>query len=159
MLFPYDILGKMCIRDRLDTPAVPSGGGGGSSNDLPWGRREDEDEREWARRCAREAAKMCIRDRARIRWAFPKEFADNISSPISQCIETKGKYCLLYTSRAATVSAASMRTWPNHGARYKIILLWTTSSGTNRTITKRNMNRNTPKRISPCLTGRKRRKI
>lgn len=47
----------------------------------------------------------------------------------------------------------------NHGARYKIIPLWTTSSGTNRTITKRNMNRNTPKRISPCLTGRKRRKI
>ncbi|MDU1635163.1 MAG: relaxase, partial [Bacteroides ovatus] len=42
----------------LDTPAVPSGGGGGSSNDLPWGRREDEDEREWARRCAREAARV-----------------------------------------------------------------------------------------------------
>ena len=36
----------MCSSD-LDTPAVPSGGGGGSSNDLPWGRREDEDEREW----------------------------------------------------------------------------------------------------------------
>ena len=41
----------------LDTPAVSSGGGGGS-NDLPWGRREDEDEREWARRCAREAARV-----------------------------------------------------------------------------------------------------
>ena len=33
--------------------------------------------------------------------------------------------------------------------------LWTTSSGTNRTITKRNMNRSTPKRTSPCLTGGK----
>lgn len=43
----------------LDAPAVPSGGGGGgSSSDLPWGRREDEDEREWARRCAREAARV-----------------------------------------------------------------------------------------------------
>ena len=42
----------------LDVPAVPSGGGGGSSSDLPWGRREDEDEREWARRCARQATKM-----------------------------------------------------------------------------------------------------
>ena len=43
----------------LDTPAVPSGGGGGGdSNDLPWGRREDEDEREWARRCAREAERV-----------------------------------------------------------------------------------------------------
>ena len=42
----------------LDTPAVSSGGGGGGSNDLPWGRREDEDEREWARRCAREAARV-----------------------------------------------------------------------------------------------------
>lgn len=43
----------------LDTPAVPSGdGGGGGSNDLPWGRREDEDEREWARQCAREAERV-----------------------------------------------------------------------------------------------------
>lgn len=43
----------------LDTPAVPSGGGGGGgSNDLPWGRREDEDDQEWARRCAREAERM-----------------------------------------------------------------------------------------------------
>lgn len=42
----------------LDVPAIPSGGGGGSSSDLPWGRREDEDEREWARRCARQAARM-----------------------------------------------------------------------------------------------------
>lgn len=39
-------------------PAVPaSGGGGGGSSDLPWGRREDEDEREWARRCVRAAAR------------------------------------------------------------------------------------------------------
>ena len=38
--------------------AAPSGGGGGGSSDLPWGRREDEDDREWARRCAREAERM-----------------------------------------------------------------------------------------------------
>ena len=39
-------------------PVVPAGGGGvGGSSDLPWGRREDEDEREWARRCARAAAR------------------------------------------------------------------------------------------------------
>lgn len=42
----------------MSAQAAPSGGGGGSSSDLPWGRREDEDEREWARRCAREAARM-----------------------------------------------------------------------------------------------------
>ena len=29
-----------------------------TSSDLPWGRREDEDDREWARRCAREAERM-----------------------------------------------------------------------------------------------------
>lgn len=40
----------------LDTSAVLSRGGGGSdSNDQPWGGREDE--REGARRCAREAAR------------------------------------------------------------------------------------------------------
>lgn len=42
----------------MSAQAAPSGGGGGSSNDLPWGRREDEDDREWVRRCAREAEKM-----------------------------------------------------------------------------------------------------
>ncbi|KAA3159973.1 relaxase, partial [Akkermansia sp. BIOML-A63] len=42
----------------MSAQAAPSGGGGGGSSDLPWGRREDEDDREWARRCAREAEKM-----------------------------------------------------------------------------------------------------
>ena len=39
----------------MSVPAVPSGGGGGTSNDLPWGREEDEDEMEHARKCARAA--------------------------------------------------------------------------------------------------------
>lgn len=42
----------------MSAQAAPSGGGGGGSCDLPWGRREDEDDREWARRCAREAERM-----------------------------------------------------------------------------------------------------
>ena len=42
----------------MSAQAAPSGGGGGGSSDLPWGRREDEDDREWARRCVREAEKM-----------------------------------------------------------------------------------------------------
>lgn len=41
----------------MSVPAVPSGGGGGTSNDLPWGRKEDEDEMDRARRCARAAIK------------------------------------------------------------------------------------------------------
>lgn len=41
----------------MNVPAVPSGGGGGTSNDLPWGRKEDEDEMEHARRCAYAAIK------------------------------------------------------------------------------------------------------
>lgn len=41
----------------MDTPVVPSGGGGGSRDESPWGRREDEDDREWARRCARMAVR------------------------------------------------------------------------------------------------------
>lgn len=41
----------------MSVPAVPSGGGGGTSNDLPWGRNEDEDEMERARRCAHTATK------------------------------------------------------------------------------------------------------
>jgi hypothetical protein len=42
----------------MSAQAAPSGGGGGDSNDLPWGRRADADDREWARRCAREAERM-----------------------------------------------------------------------------------------------------
>lgn len=41
----------------MDVPTVPSGGGGGTSGDLPWGRKEDEDEMERARRCVRTAIK------------------------------------------------------------------------------------------------------
>lgn len=41
----------------MSVPAFPSGGGGGTSNDLPWGRKEDEDEMDRARRCARAAIK------------------------------------------------------------------------------------------------------
>lgn len=40
-----------------DTPVVPSSVGGGSNEESPWGRKEDEDDREWARRCARMAAR------------------------------------------------------------------------------------------------------
>lgn len=39
----------------MNVPAAPSGGGGGTSSDLSWGRKEDEDEMERARRCARAA--------------------------------------------------------------------------------------------------------
>ena len=43
----------------LDTPAVSAGGGGGgggggSQSDLPW-RDKDDDDLQWARRCARAA--------------------------------------------------------------------------------------------------------
>ena len=39
----------------LDTPAVSAGGGGGGSqSDLPW-RNKDDDDLQWARRCARAA--------------------------------------------------------------------------------------------------------
>ena len=41
----------------MDTPFVPSSGGGGSNEESSWGRKEDEDDREWARRCARMAAR------------------------------------------------------------------------------------------------------
>lgn len=34
---------------------VPSGGGGGSSSDQGWGQDRDEDEKDWARRCAQAA--------------------------------------------------------------------------------------------------------
>ena len=39
----------------MNVPVAPSDGGGGTSSDLPWGRNEDEDEMERARRCARAA--------------------------------------------------------------------------------------------------------
>lgn len=41
----------------LDAPAVSAGGGGGGSqSDLPW-RNKDEDDLQWARRCARAATR------------------------------------------------------------------------------------------------------
>lgn len=33
-------------------------GGGGGGNDLPWGRKDDEDDRAWARRCLMMAHRM-----------------------------------------------------------------------------------------------------
>ena len=42
----------------LDTPNVATGGsGGGSQSDLPW-RDKDEDDLQWARRCARAASRL-----------------------------------------------------------------------------------------------------
>lgn len=41
----------------MDVPTVPLGGGGGTSNDLPWGQKGDEDEMERARRCAHAAVR------------------------------------------------------------------------------------------------------
>lgn len=42
----------------LDTPNVATGGGGGGSqSDLPW-RDKDEDDLQWARRCARAASRL-----------------------------------------------------------------------------------------------------
>ena len=41
----------------MDVPTVPSGGDGGTSNDLPWGQKGDEDEMERARRCAHAAVR------------------------------------------------------------------------------------------------------
>lgn len=46
----------MAYFTMLAVPDVaPSGGGGGSSSDQGWGRDKDEDEKDWARRCARAA--------------------------------------------------------------------------------------------------------
>ena len=42
------------------TSMAASSGGGGSETDS-WGRNKDEDELEWARRCARMANSMCKR--------------------------------------------------------------------------------------------------
>ena len=39
-------------------PATVSSGGGGSTPSSGWGRDKDEDEREWARRCAQMAMEM-----------------------------------------------------------------------------------------------------
>lgn len=41
------------------TSMATSSGGGGSSDSNGWGRDKDEDDREWARRCARMANSMC----------------------------------------------------------------------------------------------------
>lgn len=41
------------------TSMAASSGGGGSSPESGWGRDKDEDDREWAHRCARMANKMC----------------------------------------------------------------------------------------------------
>jgi hypothetical protein len=38
--------------------AVSHGGGGGSQSSLPWGRKEDEDDRAWALRCLQRAHHM-----------------------------------------------------------------------------------------------------
>lgn len=42
----------------LATTFAESHGGGGGDNDLPWGRKEDEDDRAWARRCLMRACRM-----------------------------------------------------------------------------------------------------
>lgn len=42
----------------LETPNVTTGGGGGGSqSDLPW-RDKDEDDLQWARKCARAAGRL-----------------------------------------------------------------------------------------------------
>ena len=43
--------------DAATTVAESSGGGGGTSSD--WGKDKDEDERDWARRCAQHAKWLC----------------------------------------------------------------------------------------------------
>lgn len=42
----------------LATTFAESHGGGGGGSDLPWGRKEDEDDRAWARRCLMQASRM-----------------------------------------------------------------------------------------------------
>lgn len=42
----------------LATTFAESHGGGGGDNDLPWGRKEDEDDQAWARRCLMQASRM-----------------------------------------------------------------------------------------------------
>lgn len=48
----------------LDAATIISencGGGGGSATESGWGRKDDEDDREWARRCAQQAGIMHVR--------------------------------------------------------------------------------------------------
>ena len=40
------------------TTFAEGNGGGGSGNDMKWGRDDDEDNRAWARRCMMMACKM-----------------------------------------------------------------------------------------------------
>ena len=42
----------------LDTTFAEGHGGDGGGSDLPWGRKEDEDDRTWARRCLQRAHRM-----------------------------------------------------------------------------------------------------
>ena len=44
--------------DAATTIAAQSGGGGGGATS-GWGRDKDEDDRDWARRCARQANSLC----------------------------------------------------------------------------------------------------
>lgn len=45
----------------LETPNVATGSGGGSSqSDLPW-RDKDEDDLQWARRCAHSASRSLVK--------------------------------------------------------------------------------------------------
>ena len=47
------------------TSMATSSGGGGSSDSNGWGRKQDEDDREWARRCARKANRWSSERRAK----------------------------------------------------------------------------------------------
>lgn len=50
------------------TSMAPSGGGGGGQSETPWGRKDDEDDLAWARRCAHFAKKSIgIRPKGRKR--------------------------------------------------------------------------------------------
>lgn len=42
----------------MATTFAKNNGGGGTSSDLPWGRKDDEDDRAWARRCLFQAHRM-----------------------------------------------------------------------------------------------------
>lgn len=51
------ILLSVGLVDQATTFAEGHGGGGGGSN-MPWGRKEDEDERAWLMRCLMQGARM-----------------------------------------------------------------------------------------------------